>query len=166
MREVGAGAVHLPMDGFHLAGAELTRLGLRACKGAPQTFDGAGFVALLRRLRNPEPEVVVYAPAFDRALEEPIADAIPIGPLTRLVVVEGNYLLLDEEPWAAVRGLLDEAWFVECDDRHRVERLVARHATFGKSSDEARRWALGSDQHNADLITPTRSRADLTVRAG
>ena len=103
------------MDGFHLAGAELVRLGRQNRKGAPDTFDAAGFTALLRRLRAPDGEVV-YAPEFRREIEEPIAGALAVAPDVPLVVTEGNYLLLGDGPWGPVRGLLDEAWYVMAPD--------------------------------------------------
>lgn len=162
---LGHDVVVVPMDGFHLAQAELERLGRADRKGAPDTFDAAGFVALLRRIANPGPDVV-YAPAFDRALEEPIAGAIPIAPGTALVIVEGNYLLLDESPWSEARGVLDEAWYVRLDAAVRVERLVARHRRFGRSDREAREFVLGSDERNADVVAGSAERADLVVDVG
>jgi pantothenate kinase len=156
-------AILVPMDGFHLANDELVRLGRRDRKGAPDTFDSAGFVALLRRLREAETGVTVYAPRFTRTLEEPIAGAIPVPAEVPLVVTEGNYLLVAEGSWAGVGPLLDEAWFVEAEESVRLARLVARHAAFGKSPDEARRWATGSDQLNAAVVGGTRDRADLVV---
>jgi pantothenate kinase len=156
-------AVLVPMDGFHLANAQLVRLGRRDRKGAADTFDAAGYVALLRRLRDPA-ELLVYAPEFRRAIEEPIACAIPVSRDVPLVVTEGNYLLVDEGPWSAVGQLLDEAWFLEPGEEVRIERLVARHVEFGKSPAEARAWSLGTDQRNAELVQATRGRADLIVR--
>jgi len=150
------------MDGFHLANAELERLGRRDRKGAPDTFDAAGYVALLARLRTAG-EPVVYAPAFRREIEEPIACAVPVPREVPLVVTEGNYLLVDDERWGAVRGLLDEAWFLVADESLRVERLIRRHIAFGKPPDVAREWVLRSDERNAKLIAPTRARADLVV---
>ncbi|MFJ3772643.1 nucleoside/nucleotide kinase family protein [Streptomyces sp. NPDC090075] len=152
----------VPMDGFHLADAELDRLGLRDRKGAPATFDAAGYAALLRRLRT-QPEDVVYAPGFERVLEQPIAGAIPVPPTARLVVTEGNYLLLAEGLWARVRPALDEVWFCEIDESERIRRLVARHEEFGKGHAEAVAWVAGTDQLNADLVATTRDRADLVV---
>lgn len=114
-------AALVPMDGFHLAAAELERLGRADRKGAPDTFDAAGYTALLRRLRAPDPVHAVYAPAFDRSLEEPVAGSLPVAPDVPLVVTEGNYLLLDDGPWAPVRGLLDEVWFLDPDARVRVQ---------------------------------------------
>ena len=155
-------AVLVPMDGFHLANAELERLGRRDRKGAPDTFDALGYVALLKRLRQPGPDVV-YAPVFDRTLEEAVAGAIPVTADTPLVVTEGNYLLLDAHPWSQVRPLLDEAWFVQVDDRLRVERLVRRHVGHGKEQARAREWVLRNDESNARLVAGTRHRADLVV---
>ncbi|MGW7257326.1 nucleoside/nucleotide kinase family protein [Streptomyces sp. NPDC054834] len=161
----GAGepwVAHVPMDGFHLADVELDRLGRRDRKGAPDTFDAAGYAALLGRLRE-ERDEVVYAPGFERELEQPIAGAVPVPRTARLVVTEGNYLLLGTGPWARVRQQLDEVWFCELDEPERVRRLVARHEEFGKDHDTAVAWVLGSDQRNADLVAATRDRADLIV---
>nr|WP_223148425.1 nucleoside/nucleotide kinase family protein [Actinotalea sp. JY-7885] len=169
-------AVLVPMDGFHLAQAELERLGRADRKGAPDTFDAAGLVALLLRLRagrvGGAPATgatdgtgeVVYAPTFDRRLEEPVAGAIAVPPDVPLVVVEGNYLLHDEGPWAGVAALLDETWCVDVDDDVRLERLVARHVAFGKPPAAARAWATGPDEANARLVARTRHRADLWLR--
>ena len=159
---LGADAVLVPMDGFHLADAELDRLGRRDRKGAPDTFDAAGFVALLRRLREAGPDTV-YAPVFDRGLEAAVAGSIAVLQRTPLVVTEGNYLLLDDEPWRQVRPLLDEAWFVAVDPALRVERLIARHVAHGRSPAAAMEWVLRSDEANAALVEQTRQRADLVV---
>ncbi|MEV5880805.1 nucleoside/nucleotide kinase family protein [Streptomyces sp. NPDC052101] len=155
-------AAHVPMDGFHLADVELDRLGRRDRKGAPDTFDAAGYAALLRRLREDTDEVV-YAPGFERVLEQPLAGAIPVPPAARFVVTEGNYLLLTEGSWARVRPCLDEVWFCETDEDERIRRLVARHEEFGKDHESAVAWVLGTDQRNADLVATTRGRADLVV---
>ncbi|MFF1508102.1 nucleoside/nucleotide kinase family protein [Streptomyces sp. NPDC058326] len=160
---LGGLAVLVPMDGFHLAQAELERLGRAARKGAPDTFDAAGYTALLARLRAPEPGTTVYAPAFDRALEEPVAGAIAVAPEVPLVITEGNYLLHDEGAWAGVLDLLDEAWYLDLDDRLRVHRLVARHVRFGKARDRAERWVRESDEENARLVARGRDRAHLVV---
>lgn len=156
-------AVLVPMDGFHLAEAELHRLGRHERKGAIDTFDGAGFASLLCRVRNPGPDPV-YAPRFDRRLEESIAGAIPVPPELSLVVTEGNYLLVDWGPWAGIRGLLDEVWFLELDDEVRLDRLTRRHVAFGRPPDVAAARARGTDQRNAELIATTRERADLIVQ--
>ncbi len=157
----GGLAAHVPMDGYHLADVELDRLGLRDHKGAPATFDHAGYTALLRRLRRPGPDVV-YAPAFDREIEQPIAGAIPVLPGARVIVSEGNYLLLDG-PWLGVREVLDEVWFARGDESARAERLLARHIRFGKTEAEARAWMAATDEPNAVLIAATMPAADLVV---
>ncbi|MFH8479403.1 nucleoside/nucleotide kinase family protein [Streptomyces sp. NPDC018055] len=157
-------AALVPMDGFHLAGAELDRLGRAGRKGAPDTFDAAGYAALLRRLRDPDPAHPVYAPAFDRALEEPVAGALAVPPDVPLVITEGNYLLLDDGPWAEVRGLLDEVWFLDLAPEVRVRRLVERHVRYGKPPAYARAWVERSDEANARLVESGRERADVVVR--
>ncbi|WP_030897126.1 nucleoside/nucleotide kinase family protein [Streptomyces sp. NRRL S-474] len=154
---------HVPMDGFHLADIELERLGRRDRKGAPDTFDAAGYAALLRRLREEPGDDVVYAPGFERVLEQPVAGAIPVPATARLIVTEGNYLLLDTGAWARVRRELDEVWFCELPEPERVRRLVARHERFGKSHEEAVAWVRRSDEPNAELVAATRGRADLVV---
>jgi pantothenate kinase len=160
---MGESAVLVPMDGFHLANADLERLGRRNRKGAPDTFDAEGFVELLRRLRQPVDDVV-YAPIFDRQVEASIADAIAIDRRIPLVITEGNYLLLDQEPWAPIARLLDECWYIEGNEEERLRRLIARHVEFGKSPAEADAWVHRSDEANARLIEGTRRRADLIVR--
>jgi pantothenate kinase len=154
--------VYLPMDGFHLADVELDRLGRRQRKGAPDTFDAAGYAALLARLRADQRDVI-YAPAFERDLEQPVAGAIPVSPDARLVVTEGNYLLLDDEPWPRVRQQLDEVWFCDLPAAERVARLVCRHERFGKSHEQAVQWVRRVDEPNAVLVERTRGRADLVV---
>ncbi|MCA1188897.1 MULTISPECIES: nucleoside/nucleotide kinase family protein [unclassified Saccharopolyspora] len=162
LAELGPAAVLVPMDGFHLAEAELRRLGRHDRKGAPDTFDAAGYVALLRRIRDQGGETV-YAPEFHREVEESYAGSIAVHPETPLVITEGNYLLLDSPPWDGVRELLDESWFLAPDDGERLSRLIARHVRYGRSPAEARDWVLRSDERNADLVSPTRARADLLV---
>jgi len=155
-------AVLVGMDGYHLAQSELQRLGRDERKGAPDTFDVAGYVALLRRLRMPDADTV-YAPEFRRAIEEPIAAAVPIQAEVHLVVTEGNYLLLDTPPWSAVRGLLDEAWFLAPDERTRRGWLVDRHRRYGRTAQQAAERTTGSDEDNARLIASTAARADLIL---
>jgi pantothenate kinase len=155
--------VVVPMDGFHLADEELARLGRSARKGAPDTFDAAGYVALLRRLRAARE--TVYAPEFRREIEAAIAGAIAVAPDVPLVVTEGNYLLLDEGPWAGVRAELDEVWYIDMDDAVRRERLVQRHVAHGRSLEAAREWVAATDDPNALRVERTRSRADAVLRA-
>lgn len=161
-RDARVQPAHVPGDGFHLGDAELTRLGRLDRKGAPDTFDPAGYAALLERLRDPS-RGTVYAPAFDRTLEQPVAGAIPIPRTCHLVLTECNYLLLDEGPWPAVRRRLDEVWFVEIDDDERRRRLVERHMRFGKSRSAAEAWVADVDEPNAHLVAATRWHADVLV---
>jgi pantothenate kinase len=161
----GGGAVaHVPMDGFHLADVELDRLGLRDRKGAPETFDVLGYAALLRRLHEDRDDMI-YAPGFERTIEQPIAGAIPVPREVRLIVSEGNYLLVDDERWTTVRPLIDEVWYVDLDQPERLRRLVERHRLFGKDEAAAIAWATGTDELNATVIAATRARADLIVPA-
>lgn len=163
------GSVQVPMDGFHLADVELRRRGLLDRKGAPETFDGWGYAALLARLRT-EPDHAVMAPGFERDLEQPLAGAIAVPPECRLVVTEGNYLLLDDPPWRAVRAALDVVWHVRTTDDVRRERLVARHVEFGKPPAAAAAWVERVDEPNARLVEAAAGAAalylDLTAWRG
>ena len=155
---------HVPMDGFHLADVELERLGARDRKGAPDTFDPLGYAALLRRLREDEDDII-YAPGFERVIEQPIAGAIPIHRRARLIVSEGNYLLVDDPRWRRVKPLFDEVWYADLDHEERLRRLVDRHMRFGKDESRAVEWATGTDESNAQIILATRDRADLIIPA-
>lgn len=159
---LGPEAVHVPMDGFHLANATLDRLRRHDRKGALDTFDGWGFLALLRRLHD-EREHTVYAPSFHREVDEPVAGEVAVEPHHTVVVVEGNYLLVDEGPWAAVRDVLDETWFVVTPPDERTRRLVDRHTRHGRTPEAAAAWAADVDGRNAVLVESTAARADLLV---
>ena len=166
LAQVAASAVpaaYVPMDGFHLADVSLTALGRLDRKGAPDTFDAWGYAALLRRVRE-ERDHVVYAPGFERDLEQPIAGALGVPAEAELVVTEGNYLLLDQPEWRAVRAELDEVVHLVTDDAVRRARLVARHVEFGKSPAEAEAWVARVDDANAALIEAAAHRADRIVR--
>lgn len=153
---------NVPMDGFHLADVELRRLNRADRKGAPDTFDAYGFCALLRRLLEHRDQTV-YAPAFDRTIDQPIAGSIAIGPAARLILTEGNYLLAEVPPWPDVRSLMTEVWYCDADERRRVRQLARRHVEFGKSPSEAQAWVERSDRANADIVVDTRRRADLLI---
>ena len=159
--EAGVPAAYLPMDGFHLADVALRRLGLLDRKGAPETFDAWGYAALLSRARTAHE--TVWAPGFERDLEQPLAGAIAIEPTAELVVTEGNYLLLDRPEWRAVRAELDEVWFLDVPDAVRRPRLVARHAAYGKTLAEAQAWVARVDDANAALVAATRAAADRVI---
>jgi pantothenate kinase len=156
---------HIPVDGFHLADAQLDRIGARGRKGAPDTFDAAGYAHLLERVKA-EVDDPVYVPGFDRTLEQPLAAALVVPPSARLVVTEGNYLLLDRPPWARARLAMDAVWFVASEEATRVERLLARHIQFGKTANEAQVWVAGTDQRNAELVAGTVGRADRVIVNG
>lgn len=155
-------AVVVPMDGFHLANAIIDGTPLRQRKGAMDTFDAGGYLALLRRLASRDEEVV-YAPEFRRTIDEPVAASIAVPATVPLVITEGNYLLADPAPWKDVRACLDETWFVDTPQDLRLSRLVARHIGFGMAPDAARAWAMGPDEANARMILATRAGADRII---
>ena len=159
---LGDRGAHVPMDGFHLADVELRRQRLLDRKGAPETFDAHGYAALLARLR-PEARETVYAPGFDRDLEQPVAGAIAVPPEAEVIVTEGNYLLLDRPEWRKVRGCLDVVWHVRVAEELRLDRLVARHVESGKSLAQARAWVRRVDVPNAHLVEASAHRADVVV---
>jgi pantothenate kinase len=154
----------VPMDGFHLANSELDRLGRRGRKGAPDTFDAAGFVSLLQRIKQQQPgDDLVYAPEFHRELEEAVAGAIAVQAGTPLIIVEGNYLLMDDAPWRQVRHVVNESWFLDVPDALRQARLLARHMRYGRSYSDAQDWIANTDEPNAVRIAHTRVNASLCM---
>ena len=160
-RQRPGAAVGVGMDAFHLGHRVLVRRGQIGIKGAPETFDAVGFLHLLRRIRSETG--TVYAPEFDRDIEDSLAHVVEIGPNVGLVVTEGNYLLLDVPPWDGVRGLLDEAWFVHLDDAERQRRMVARHRRHGHDQAVAEARAFGSDERNARLVDAAPNHPDLWI---
>ena len=160
---LGDQAQVVPMDGFHLANSTLQRLGRAGRKGAPDTFDAAGYVNLLHRIRGQQPGETVYAPEYRRALEEGIAGAIAIEADTALIITEGNYLLQDEGAWAEVCGVLDETWFLDIDSDVRQQRLLERHMRFGRSREAALEWIAVTDEPNAQRIESRRHRANWVL---
>jgi pantothenate kinase len=162
VRAAGVEAAHVPMDGFHLADVALVERGLLGRKGAVETFDVHGYLALLHRLRA-ETEHDVLAPTFERELEQPVAAAITVSPATTLVVTEGNYLLDDSSAWPQVRSAMDEVWFVDLDENRRRSRLVDRHVKFGKERAAAQIWVDEVDEPNARRVIARRENADLVV---
>jgi pantothenate kinase len=155
-----ADSAYLPMDGFHLADVELVRLGLLDRKGTPETFDPGGYAALLGRIAAGE---TVWAPAFDRELEQPIAQSLPITSETKIVITEGNYLLLPDPLWQRARGYLTETWYVDLAEETRLRRLIWRHVEFGKTPFGARAWVRRNDEPNAELVGEHADKADLVV---
>ena len=154
----------LPLDGYHLPQARLRELGRRDRMGAPDTFDVGGFVAAMRTLRTARPGDVVRVSSFDRSIEEPVPEslALPLGERT-IVLVEGNYLLLEGEGWGEVAGLLDLTLHLNVEPALRRRRLVARHLRFGKTLEEAIAWTDGPDERNAERIEAAGARADALL---
>lgn len=166
--QLGPGvAVQVPMDGFHLANAALDALGRHDRKGAIDTFDAAGYVALVRRLTRTgggmDDTETVWAPDFDRRVDEPVAGSIAVPPETVLVVSEGNYLLDQSAPWRELPGLLTETWACVVDDDVRIDRLVGRHMRHGRDHESARAWAVDVDGVNAARVTADLHRASVLV---
>lgn len=162
---LGGAAVLVGQDGFHFANQELERLGRRSRKGAPDTFDVDGYVALLGRLASaPTPDApAIYAPVFDRALEESIGSAVPVPWDVPLVITEGNYLLSDDLGWQRVREHLHESWFVDVAPEVRHERLVRRRVSFGHSPGDSADWVRDVDERNATIVDGTRGNAELLL---
>lgn len=155
-------AVYLPMDGFHLSNSTLERGGLKGRKGSIETFDGWGFFALLQRIRQ-ERGHTIYAPSFHRTVDEGVAGDIAVEDHHSVVVIEGNYLLVQEEPWRSIGSLVTEAWFCETPEDERLERLIKRHTLYGRPAEEAELWATQVDGKNAELIEKTKPYSDLVV---
>jgi pantothenate kinase len=160
-RSGGRVAEVAPMDGFHLSDAELRRIGALRRKGEPDTFDAAAYARLLASVRA---DADVGWPTFDRSIEATVPGGVVFTPEVRIVVTEGNYLLLDRGAWAAVRPALDDAWFLDADLARIEARLLARHRDGGKSVNDARRKTTESDLPNALLVRQTRHRARLVLR--
>ena len=152
----------VPMDGYHLSNKVLKDLKRADRKGAPDTFDVAGFISLVKRIRSEQTQNIYY-PIFDRAIEESIAAQGVVTSATKVVIVEGNYLLHDDDGWEVCNDLLDESWMVDVDDDKRISRLISRHIAYGKDPEAAKAWAKGTDEVNAKLIERGRTRADFVV---
>ncbi|WP_440709012.1 nucleoside/nucleotide kinase family protein [Herbiconiux sp. YIM B11900] len=163
--ELGPDAVLVGQDGFHFANQELERLGRRGRKGAPDTFDVDGYVALLGRLASPTATDAppIYAPIFDRALEESIGSAVPVPASVPLVITEGNYLLNDDHGWHRVREHLHESWFIDVAPDVRHERLVRRRVSYGHSAGDSADWVREVDEKNAEIVETARTNADLLM---
>ncbi len=158
---LGDDAKAVPMDGFHYDDAVLHARGARDRKGAPDTFDVLGFLHLLRRLRV-EDEVAI--PLFDRDLEISRAGADIVTAQDRVLVVEGNYLLLNEAPWTEAAPLFDLTVWIDVPEAELDRRLVARWAHYGKTSAEARAWIDGNDMPNIRRVTLGSQAADVILR--
>jgi len=162
VREIGERAAYLPMDGFHLPQARLRALGTRDRMGAPETFDAGAFATLVEAVVA-SPGRSLTAPGFDRTVEEPVLDGVRIGAAARLVVTEGNYLLLPGDDWERARARMAAVWQLRLAEEVRRERLLARHIAFGKSPAQALEWMTRVDEPNARLVQSYAARADLII---
>jgi len=154
----------VPMDGFHLSNKVLKELGRSDRKGAQDTFDVKGFTNLIERIKLDSADPIYY-PIFDRSIEESIAAQGVVYPSTRVVIVEGNYLMHDKDGWEGISPLLDQSWYAFLDEDIRISRLISRHIAFGKDPESAKAWAKGSDQVNAELIEIGVGRCDFLIRS-
>jgi len=154
-------AIVVPMDGFHYDDAVLNERGLRSRKGAPETFDFAGFEHLLKRIRTGESEIAI--PVFDRNMELSRAAAAIISTDKRFIIVEGNYLLLSETPWARLSELFDFSVFLDVPRDELERRLIQRWRDHGRTEEEGRAWVDSNDLPNVDRVLQNRRAADLTI---
>lgn len=155
-------AALVPMDGFHIKHAKLEAMGQTDYKGAPHTFEGADFVNFLHHLKGAT--TAVSGPGYSRKIEDTVDDAFTIQPEARVLVVEGNYLLLTDGPWAGVRSLLDYAVFIDVPRDLVRARLLRRHGEEGLFTEERNRAHIErNDLPNYDLVCLSQDRADVVI---
>lgn len=157
-------AALVPMDGYHLSNEKLQQMGLWELKGKPETFDAHAFVQKIKEIRS-SPAEKHFCPLFDRSSESSIENAIVVGEEHELVVVEGNYLLLDFPPWDELRELFDLVWYIQSAKKTIYPRLLARHMQGGKSEKQSKEKLASTDLPNAKLIAKTAVRADLLIES-
>jgi len=159
-------AIVIPMDGYHYHNDILAEKGLLPLKGIPQSFDSQRFVMLIKEIASQKQEKL-YCPTYDRGLHNPVERSIVIENKHKIIIVEGNYLLLDTCPWNELADLFDESWFIETPLTTTKERLISRHVLAGRSFEEALSKISSTDAPNAELIIQTRHRATklITVAA-
>jgi len=155
-------AAVIPMDGFHLPNNVLEERGLIQSKGAPETFDVDSFVELISQLHE-FPDQNIMCPAYDRRTHDPVENAITIQPGNQLIIVEGNYLLLNVSPWNIIRSKMNEIWYIDTPLKTIKERLFHRHISGGASKDEAERKVVSVDLPNVELIKKTCSLVDKII---
>ena len=159
------------MDGYHLSRAQLSSMPnpqeAHDRRGAAFTFDGQSFLSLVKKIRKAplDASETLYAPSFDHALKDPVANDIPVLASSRIIIFEGNYLSLDKEPWKEAASLMDELWFVEVDFQVAGRRLVPRHIKAGIAEDEEAAWkrVRENDLLNGDEIVRNRVKVDEVV---
>jgi pantothenate kinase len=168
VRRLGPSALAVPIDGFHYTRAELdswpNSVEAHERRGASWTFDAAGVVGLAKQLRQARE---LRAPTFDHARKDPEPDAIYVSPDVNLVILEGNYLLFDEEPWRQVPGLVDETWFVDVAPELARDRVARRHIASGIEStwEAAIARAEGNDLRNGNEVRAKLISPDATVQS-
>ena len=168
LRRRGLLAGSVPMDGFHFSNAVLDELGRHQRKGAPDTFDVDGYLAILDRVRQAAPEGEpreVLAPVYRRDLHEPVAAGTRVAG-RGIVVTEGNYLALNSLGWEGARERIDLLIMVEVDEAELIRRLVARHMSFGRHRADAGHWVRAVDLPNARLVADCANRCDEVWRIG
>jgi pantothenate kinase len=157
-------AVTVPMDGFHYDDAVLEAKGLRQRKGAPETFDFDGYETLIRRLKPGDRDVAI--PLFDRSIELSRAAAAIVPASAKFVLTEGNYLLLDEEPWSRLAPLFDFTIFLDVPREELERRLIQRWLDHGRTAEDGRNWVNSNDLPNVDRVLAHRRKAELVVPQG
>ena len=150
----------ISMDGFHLDNAILTERNLLERKGSPSTFDVAGFIHLIKRLTSGEDNVVI--PRFDREKDVAIAGAQEVALQDRVLIVEGNYLLMNYPPWAALQSEWNETIFINPGMDVLEERLIRRWLGYGLDPAEARKRASINDLKNAQTVLDCSRAADFS----
>jgi pantothenate kinase len=155
-------AAFVPMDGFHMRQGKLEALGIAKDKGMPHTFEGTLFVQFLADLKGADR--TVSGPSYSRQIEDVVDDTITVDGTARILVVEGNYLLLADSPWYAVKPLLDLAVFIHVDRDKVIARLMYRHAEAGLFTEERNRAHIARvDLPNYDLVEKNADRADIRI---
>lgn len=155
------GAAVVPMDGFHLDNSVLEKRGLLPRKGAPETFDAAGFAALLTRLQR---EAQVAIPLFDRKQDKVQLDAMMIGPKDRVLLVEGNYLLLNDPAWSVLHPFWQVTIALDVPYATLEQRLIQRWRDHGLTDEAARARAMGNDIPNARRVLTASIAAEFVIR--
>jgi pantothenate kinase len=161
LEAAGESAIVVPMDGFHFDDIILNQRGHRPRKGAPFTFDVRGFEVLLKRIRTREEEVAI--PVFDRTLELAKAGADIVDPAAKFILVEGNYLLLQAEPWNRLKPIFDFSVFIDVPKAELERRLIQRWLDHGFDMDYARNWVASNDALNIDAVIGGSAKADFTL---
>ena len=161
-------AVVVGMDGYHLPRSQLDAEAMRR-RGSPWTFDAEGVVRLVEQLKmstyRSMPDIL--APSFDHAVKDPVPDDITIDRRANVILLEGNYLLLKDDPWCKIADLVDEAWLVTCDERVAKERLARRHLAAGivDTLQQGFERVDSNDGPNGDYLLSHSSLADVHVES-